>query len=153
MSAIADIYNYRQAAADLATSGQPNENQLAAIAAAGYEVVINLALHDDPRYSLPDERASVEAFGLKYIHIPVQFDGPTDQDLFTFFDAMEENQGRRLWVHCAANMRVTAFVGLYRVLRQGCPKDEAFALMREVWQPNETWSGFISGQLGGLSVG
>lgn len=30
MSTIADIYNYRQAAADLATSGQPNENRLIA---------------------------------------------------------------------------------------------------------------------------
>lgn len=39
---------------------------MAAIAAAGYDVVINLALHDDPRYSLKDEAASVRALGLEY---------------------------------------------------------------------------------------
>ena len=39
-----DIYNFRQASPDLASSGQPREHQLAAIAAAGYNVIINLAL-------------------------------------------------------------------------------------------------------------
>ena len=52
---ITEIHNYRQASADLATSGQPREEQLGPIAAAGYDVIINLALHDDPRYSLRDE--------------------------------------------------------------------------------------------------
>jgi len=62
--ALGDIRNYRQAAPDIATSGQPREDQLAEIAAAGYEVVINLALHDDPRYSLKDEASSVQALGV-----------------------------------------------------------------------------------------
>jgi catechol 2,3-dioxygenase-like lactoylglutathione lyase family enzyme len=41
------IYRYRQATDDLVTSGQPREDELAAIAGAGYQVVINLALHDE----------------------------------------------------------------------------------------------------------
>lgn len=147
-----DIYNFRQAASNLATSGQPNESQLSDIASTGYEVVINLALHDDPRYSLPDERASVRSLGLDYVHIPVQFDKPTHQDLLAFFQAMEHNQGRKVWVHCAANMRVTAFVSLYRVLREGWRRDEAFALMYEIWQPNEVWSTFIATELSSASA-
>ena len=148
MSALVnDIYNYRQATPDLATSGQPREEQLAAIAAAGYSVIINLALHDDPRYSLRDEASSVQAIGLEYIHIPVQFDAPTESDLVQFFDAMELHKDRRVWVHCAANMRVTAFLGLYRCIREGWSEDRAFALLREIWEPNEVWSKFIASQL------
>ena len=94
-----DVYNFRQAAPDLATSGQPTEEQLGAIAAAGYNVVVNLALHDDPRYSLRDEAASVSALGLDYVHIPVQFGAPMERDLIAFFDAMDRNSGRRIWVH------------------------------------------------------
>jgi uncharacterized protein (TIGR01244 family) len=150
---ITDIFNYREAAPDLATSGQPKESQLAAVAAAGYKVVINLALHDDPRYSLPDERLSVESQGMTYIHIPVRFDNPTKQDLLAFFEAMAQHQGQRVWVHCAANMRVTAFLGLYRALRQGWAKEEAFALMRSIWQPNHVWSRFIAEQLVKQSIG
>ncbi len=43
------IPNRHEASATVMTSGQPSEAQLAAIAAAGYEVVINLGLHDDKR--------------------------------------------------------------------------------------------------------
>ena len=150
MTTLDDIRNFRQATADLATSGQPSETQIGEIAAAGYEVVINLALHDDPRYSLPDERATVSGLGLDYVHIPVRFDQPARTELIAFMDAMDQSTGRKIWVHCAANMRVTAFLGLYRVLRLGWQKDEAFALMDEIWQPNEVWSGFIQDALAAL---
>ena len=146
-NSVGEIYNYRCAAADLATSGQPREDQLTAIAEAGYDVVINLALHDDPRYSLKDEASSVRRLGLEYIHIPVQFGAPTESDLLKFFDAMDRHKHRRVWVHCAANMRVTAFVGLYRRMREGWPEERAFALLREIWQPDEVWSQFIASQL------
>jgi protein tyrosine phosphatase (PTP) superfamily phosphohydrolase (DUF442 family) len=144
---IHDVYNFRQAAPDLATSGQPTEEQLGAIAAAGYNVVVNLALHNDPRYSLRDEAASVRTFGLDYVHIPVQFGAPKEEDLLAFFDAMDRNSGRRVWIHCAANMRVTAFVGLYRVLRLGWTEGDAFSLMRTVWKPDQIWSSFITSRL------
>jgi hypothetical protein len=44
-------------------------------------------------------------------------------------------------------MRVSAFLGLYRMLRQGLPEERAFALMREIWEPNAVWSSFIASQL------
>ena len=150
---VTEIHNYRPIDPQLATSGQPNEAQLDAIAAEGYEVIINLALHDDPRYSLKDEAGTVQALGLDYIHIPVKFDAPTAKDLHAFFEAMEHHAGRRVWVHCAANMRVTAFLGLFRVLRQGYSEEQAFAPMNSVWKPNPVWSTFIASQLGKTSDG
>ena len=138
------IYNYRYVDDSLATSGQPSVAQLQSIAAAGFTAVINLALHDDPRYSLPDEAGAVAALGLDYVHIPVKFAAPTQDDLLAFFDAMDEHRGQKVWVHCAANMRVSAFLGLYRVLRQGWEEDRAFELMHSLWEPNEVWSSFIA---------
>lgn len=146
--AVSDILNYRQAAPDLATSGQPREDQLAEIATAGYDLVINLALHDDPRYSLHDEASSVRALGMEYVHIPVPFNAPSAEHLASFFDAMDRARGRRVWVHCAANLRVTAFLGLYWRLRKGWPEERAFSLMRDVWQPNDAWSSFIASNAG-----
>jgi protein tyrosine phosphatase (PTP) superfamily phosphohydrolase (DUF442 family) len=142
-----DITNYRAAAADLGTSGQPTERQLASIAAAGFSVVINLALHDHPRYSLPDEAASVKSLGMEYVHIPVEFAAPTEDDLKAFLDAMDRHRGRKIWVHCAANMRVSAFLGLYWVLRQGWERGRAFELMNGLWQPNDAWAAFIASSL------
>jgi uncharacterized protein (TIGR01244 family) len=142
-----DIRNFRQVTPSLATSGQPSETDLAEIARAGYDVIVNLALHDDPRYSLPDEAAAVASLGIEYIHIPVKFDTPTDSDLEQFFAAMKRIEHRRAWVHCAANFRVSAFLGLYWTLAKGWPVDRAFALMESLWQPNPVWSQFIATRL------
>ena len=145
---ITDIINFRRIDATLDTGGQPSEEELAAAARDGVEVVINLALHDDPRYSLADERATVKALGMAYVHIPVKFDAPTEQDLFTFFNAMETYSGKRILLHCAANKRVTAFLGLYRVIRLCWDVEPAFAPMKTVWEPNENWAPFIRAMLG-----
>jgi len=146
-AAINDIYNYRTVDASLSTSGQPTEDQLRAIAAAGFSAIINLALHNDPRYSLPDEAGLVRSLGLSYVHIPVQFDNPTKADLLAFFDAMDAHCESKLLVHCAANKRVTAFLGLYRAIRQEWEAERAFTLMKTVWEPDAVWSSFIERML------
>jgi nucleoside-diphosphate-sugar epimerase/protein tyrosine phosphatase (PTP) superfamily phosphohydrolase (DUF442 family) len=141
------IRNYRAVDDRLSTSGQPSVEQLREIAEAGFTLVVNLALHDDPRYSLPDEAGIVQALGMRYVHIPVQFSAPTQADLLAFFEVMARHEGETIWVHCAANMRVSAFLGLYRVIRQGWTHERAFALMNDLWQPDETWASFISSTL------
>ena len=60
---------------------------------------------------------------------------------------MEAFDGRRVFVHCAANMRVSAFVFLYRVLRQRVPPSEAECDLHAIWQPDGVWSRFIQNQL------
>ena len=54
---------------------------------------------------------------MEYVHIPVVW-SLTHKDLTRFFAALEEHRGRKVFVHCLLNMRVTAFVFLYRVLRR-----------------------------------
>jgi len=140
---ISQARNFRKVNERLLTSGQPNESQLASARAAGVEVVINLAMHDDPRYSLQDEPGTVESLGMTYVHIPVQFGAPTEANLLAFFAAMDAHRGRALLVHCGANYRVSAFLGLYNMLKRGHPRDEAFALMDSVWKPNPVWTQFL----------
>jgi len=144
--ACSDIFNVREVDGSLLTSGQPTEAQLESVARAGVQVVINLAPHDGPR-ALADEASSVAALGMDYIHVPVPFAAPAAAHLEAFFEAMDANQARPALVHCAANKRVTAFLGLYRVIRLGWTPDEAFALMRTVWEPDAVWSRFIAAAL------
>ena len=146
-AAVTDIYNYIRIDDTLSTGGQPSVEELAAAARDGFEVVVNLALHDDKRYALPDETGTVEALGMAYVHIPVKFNAPTEDDLMAFFAAMERHRGRKMLLHCAANKRVTAFLGLYRVIRQNWEVEPAFAPAREVWEPDAVWSSFVSAML------
>ena len=64
-----------------------------------------------------------------------------------FFEVMDRHKDRRVWVHCAANMRVSTFLGLYWRIREGWTEDRAFALARDIWQPNAVWAEFIATQL------
>ena len=143
-AAIETIVRFVAVSPSLATSGQPTEAQLAAVAEAGFEVVINLALHDDPNYSLPDEPATVRALGLVYVHIPVSFSAPEKSHLEPFFAAMDAAHASKVLVHCAQNKRVPVFLALYRILRLGWERDAALAAMREVWQPDAVWESLIA---------
>lgn len=145
-SSLSTIYNMLPLAEDLGTSGQPTSAQLAAIKEAGYEVVINLATGKTPR-DLPNEADVVAAQGMEYIHIPVIWEHPTEADLARFFEAMDATQDKKRFVHCIANMRVSAFMFLYRVLRQGMRVEEARATMAKIWEPNPVWHTFINDAL------
>jgi len=145
-SPLSTIYNMLPIANDLGTSGQPTSAQLEAVKNAGYEVVINLATGQTPR-DLPHEADVVAAQGMAYIHIPVVWEHPTADDLTRFFEAMDATQGQKRFVHCIANMRVSAFVFLYHVLRQGMPIEEARTLMNRIWEPNPVWKAFIESAL------
>ena len=57
------------------------------------------------------------------------------------------HRNRRRLVHCAANKRVTAFLGLYRAIRHGWDVEKAFAPMRKIWEPNAAWAPFIAAML------
>ena len=84
----------------------------------------------------------VEGLGMAYVHIPVAFDGPQLSDLQQFFAAVEQAPGK-VFVHCIANKRVSAFLFLYRVLKLGHPIHDAEMALHRIWQPDETWQAFI----------
>jgi uncharacterized protein (TIGR01244 family) len=83
------IYHWHRLDDRITTSGQPSETQLADIAALGVRYVINLGLHSHEK-ALPDEAATVDALGITYVHIPVDFQNPTERDFDAFCTALKE---------------------------------------------------------------
>ena len=126
---------------NLLTGGQPTAEQLRDVARLGYQTVINLALHDAD-YSLPDEFALVESLGMRYYHIPVVWKLPRFADYQRFVSVMHQQGGRRVFVHCAANKRVSIFIALYRVCELDWDQAEAWADVLKVWEPDALWREF-----------
>jgi protein tyrosine phosphatase (PTP) superfamily phosphohydrolase (DUF442 family) len=139
---LGEIYNFLQLSENIATSGQPTENQLELISQAGYEVVLNLGLID-AEYALEDEARIVHDLGLKYFHIPVAWKDPKREDFELFVSVMEKYHEKMVFVHCAANMRVSVFMALYRILNLGWKEDLAFVDVHKIWKPNAIWAAFI----------
>lgn len=140
------IYNFLPISPTLGTAGQPTAEQFDAVRDAGYGVVINLAMPDSPK-ALPGEAELVTERGMAYIPIPVEWEAPTSADLDRFFAAMNEHREKKRFVHCIANMRVSAFVFLYRVLEEGVPAAEARQSLHQIWEPNPVWQGFVEREL------
>jgi protein tyrosine phosphatase (PTP) superfamily phosphohydrolase (DUF442 family) len=138
---IEDIDNFLQISDRLATAGQPTIEQYPTIAAAGYQVAINLALTDSPK-ALADEAAIARNLGLEYLQIPVVWDKPTLANFQVFCRAMAARQAQKIFVHCAVNKRVSAFVYLYR-LSQGVAETSARQDLAKIWTPNQIWQTFI----------
>ena len=136
------IFNFLPISARLLTSGQPTELQFAAIKSAGITQVINLAPHGLEN-SLDNEAEIVAAHGMRYTHIPVDFKNPTEQDFETFCQAMQAAGNDKVLVHCAANMRVSAFMYRYRTQVLGEAKEIVAQDLAKIWEPFGVWAGFV----------
>jgi protein tyrosine phosphatase (PTP) superfamily phosphohydrolase (DUF442 family) len=137
------IYNYLPISTQLATSGQPTTNQFSAIQRAGYSIIINLA-PANVENALPNEAAVVASLGMDYINIPVNFSHPRQQDFEKFVSLLQRHSHQKIWVHCAANMRVSCFIFKYRTAILGTNQNHAQADLRKIWQPNAVWKRFIA---------
>ena len=143
---LSEIYNFRAISEKLATAGQPTEAQLGMVRDTGFKAVINLALPTSD-HAIPNEGSVVTGLGMSYVHIPVDFKAPTSQDFRAFCRMMEAFNDRPVFVHCAANMRVSAFVFLHRILVERIAVRDAKPDLDAIWQPDEVWSKFIRDQL------
>jgi hypothetical protein len=56
---------------------------------------------------------------------------------------MDGLTGKRVFVHCAANKRVSVFMALYRQLRQGWSPDSVMPDVLDVWEPDTLWRQFM----------
>jgi protein tyrosine phosphatase (PTP) superfamily phosphohydrolase (DUF442 family) len=136
------IRSWRRLNPRITTSGQPTQEQLSEVQRLGVSFVVNLGLHTHED-ALPDEARSVAALGMTYVHVPVEFDRPCEEDFRRFCTEMAEIGDASVHVHCIVNARVTAFMYRYQVEIMGVPEENARAFMNTVWRPGGVWASFI----------
>lgn len=129
----------------VATSGMPRPEHFASMRTAGFDVVINLAMPNSDN-AIAEEGKLVSEQGMTYVHIPVNFEQPTTDDFEKFRRVMDVFEDRKVFVHCAANMRVSAFMYLYRVKKNPNCAAEAARDMHRIWRPDGVWKDFIAMQ-------
>jgi len=142
---VSSIYNFEQMTDWLGTSGQPKRDQFDAIAEAGYQAVVNLALPSSD-HAISDEGSVVTALAMAYFHIPVKFEDPTLDDLRTFFGVMKALDGNKVWAHCVVNARVSAFVNLYLRYEKNVDDELARSKLLARWEPemDDVWRKFLA---------
>lgn len=124
LSAVAGLPNACEPFPGLATGGQPTAEHLAALKAAGCEVVLDIR---DPMEPRPfDEPATVRATGMEYINVPVSGASLTDETLTRVRDTVANLVGdRKAFFHCGSGNRVGATLIPYLMLDQGIEEEDA----------------------------
>ena len=133
-----NILNYIKINEFIATSGQPKLEQFELIANEGFEVVINLALYNSSN-AIENEDKVVTSLGMSYFHIPVDFENPKKSDLKLFINTLQALGSNKVWVHCAKNYRVTAFMYVYHKYVLRTPFEEIDLSMFDLWSPEKKW--------------
>lgn len=135
-----DAVNTYQVFDWLWTSGQVSENDIWQLQKDGFTTVINLALPTSSN-ALKGEAELVANLHMNYFNIPVEWELPGVEQIELCVQLLNNlhERGHKVWLHCAMNMRASAFVYLYRKLVLKHSEVEAVHPMVDIWTPNAVW--------------
>ena len=132
-----EIQKFHQYTPSLSVSGQPRRNQFAAIAAAGYKVVVNVASADSNPDAIGDEKKLVEAVGMEYYYIPLKWEKPDAQEAITAMKLLDRLQNKPTLMHCYVGSRASLVAYLYRTAYGAAVEADEMATMTGLWKLNK----------------
>jgi len=133
------ISNYYKYNKHISTSGLPKVDEFELIKKEGYDTVLSLSMPTDS-ITVENEDLILTNLGIVYLHIPVDFYEPKIKDFETFRLLLDAYDGKKLWIHCTKNYRVSAFMYLCDLIGNDNIDKE---LLEKFWMPNETWQQFV----------
>ncbi len=123
LALLAGVHNGACPLPGLATGGQPESTQVAALAKAGFKTVLDLRAADEVRGF--DEDAAMKATGVRYVKLPVTPATLNDVVFDQVRKLMTETGGMGVFVHCASGNRVGAALIPWLVLDRGWNMERA----------------------------
>jgi tyrosine-protein phosphatase SIW14 len=119
------VPNFGEVTPALYRGGLLNGEGLKALKKMGVNVVV------DARSNSEHEKEEVESLGMKYVAIPWHCPWPHDEVLAKFLKVVQENKGKKVFVHCRlGDDRTGMMVAAYRMAEEGWTADEAMNEMK-----------------------
>lgn len=107
--------------------GQPTAEDFPRFAERGVKTVINLRTEPEVEALDFDERSAVESAGMRYVHVPIGREAPSEQTVSLLMDLLADEENRPVLLHCGSSNRVGYVWALYQGERGGKSVDEAVA--------------------------
>jgi uncharacterized protein (TIGR01244 family) len=137
--------------AKVSGGGQPSEEDIAALKAAGYRKIINLRRSGEPDQPLDPEAEgkAAAAAGMAYLHIPVDPKNLDPSTAEAVAKAVEASDGP-VYVHCAAGGRGVSHALLAEAKAQGSSADDVLKKAEALGAPitNEAFIAFVRASVG-----
>jgi len=131
---------------NIISSDQPTASEYQYWVQQGYAVVINLATSQSENTVVNADHI-VDASGGQYIQLPIVWDNVRIEQYQLFEQLMQYLSNSKVWVHCAKNMRASAFVYLFIAKNKPELANEALTIMHSVWTPCKQWQQLIDAVL------
>lgn len=106
----------------LVAAGRPSPEAVAALKARGFRTVIDLRTPTEAGFA--EEKAAVEAQGLRYVNVPVAGGAFSGKDVDAVKAALDLAQDGPVLLHCASSNRVGAVWAVLKA-REGMAVDQA----------------------------
>ena len=122
------IKNFGQMDERFYRGAKPKQEDFKDLAALGIKTVIDLT--EDPT---ENERSTIEALGMKYVHIPmVEKKYPTEEATNAFLKVTGDPATGKFFVHCAGGRHRTGAMGaVYRYQNYNWNFDQVYAEMKQ----------------------
>ena len=122
------IKNFGQMDERFYRGARPKQEDFKDLAALGIKTVIDLT--EDPT---ENEKSTIEALGMKYVHIPmVEKKYPTEEATNAFLKVTSDPATGKFFVHCAGGRHRTGAMGaVYRYQNYNWNFDQVYAEMKQ----------------------
>ena len=116
----------REVTPNFYAGGQPDHKELEALKNSGFDIIVNMRGGQNRQ-----EETEVKKLGMQYVSIPWHCPFPHDKTFAEFLKLVEENPGKKVFVHCRlGDDRTGMAVAAYRMAEQGWSADEALHEMK-----------------------
>lgn len=137
------IPNFHVMNETFATGAQPAAADFQWLRDQGYSTVINLNLATARNY-LHDEPEIVARTGMRYVGMPIDCSRLSPSQYEAFRQAAVEAASRgKVFVHCAANIKSTGFMHLFRILELGQSQQHALEDLKTLPELEPKWFAFF----------
>ena len=119
-----EVPRFAEVTTRIGVAGQPTNEGFRLLAEKGYKAVVNMRTAQEP-VDLPAEEKQVRSLGMKDFHLPVAGRDLNEAQALEFLKVMDELKDEKVVLHCAGANRVSGFLMIYRVLRDGLPVETA----------------------------
>lgn len=117
--------NFGEVSPRLYRGGQPGADGLKALKKMGVSIVVDMRGGQSKH-----EQAVVEKLDMQYISIPWHCPFPTDETFVKFLRVIEDNPGKKIFVHCRlGDDRTGMAIASYRIAEEGWSAEEAMKEM------------------------
>ena len=122
----------------LAAGGQPSREQLSTLKGDGFDAVVNISPVSS-RNAVLDESGIVESLKMDYAHFPVDCSNLKPFHYRTFKGILDGFEGKKVFVHCGANIKSSNLIHMYHVLEKGIDESVSLTTLYEIQIPEEKW--------------